>query len=122
MRKILKLLAVVMAVAVVVAVVRSLITRRRSPSSSSSAPQPPRRLVTATGKDGHGAVTTLHGDWGSVDKAEAIADIEAGRLRYAVADGQELSVVEGGSGKYLRSEADGKSTDNLDELPDPSDT
>jgi hypothetical protein len=80
---------------------------------------PPHREVTATGKDEHGAVASLHGEWGMVSKDEAISDIEAGRASYAVAGGQALVVVDGSTGKYLRSHADGDNADNLDELPNP---
>jgi len=80
---------------------------------------PSHREVTATGKDEHGAVVSLHGEWGMVSKDEAIGDIEAGRGSYAVTGGQALVVVDGSTGKYLRSHADGSNADNLDELPDP---
>lgn len=80
---------------------------------------PPHREVTATGKDEHGVVASLHGEWGMVSKDEAISDIEAGRASYAVAGGQTLVVVDGSTGKYLRSHADGDNADNLDELPNP---
>ncbi len=66
-------------------------------------------------------MTSLHGDWGTASKDEAIDDIEAGRASYAVAGGQPLEVVAGATGKYLRSVADGGTADNLDELPDPVD-
>jgi len=82
-------------------------------------PAPPRRTVTATGKDEHGAVTTLHGQWGSATKEEAIDDIESGRAAYEVIGGRELTVVSGASGKYLRSVPGGAAANNLDELPDP---
>ena len=77
------------------------------------------REVTATGKDEHGVVASLHGEWGMVSKDEAISDIDAGRASYAVAGGQPLVVVDGSTGKYLRSHADGANADNLDELPNP---
>jgi hypothetical protein len=80
---------------------------------------PPHREVTATGKDEHGVVASLHGEWGMVSKDEAISDIEAGRASYAVTGGQILVVVDGSTGKYLRSHADGGNADNLDELPNP---
>lgn len=80
---------------------------------------PPHREVTATGKDEHGVVVSLHGEWGMVSKHEAISDIEAGRASYAVTGGQNLVVVDGPTGKYLRSHADGVNADNLDELPNP---
>jgi len=80
---------------------------------------PQHREVTATGKDEKGVVASLHGEWGTVSKDEAISDIEAGRASYAVAGGQNLVVVDGPTGKYLRSHADGVNADNLDELPSP---
>ena len=91
-----------------------------TPASQPSISTPRHREVTAAGKDEHGAITSLHGDWGSVSKDEAISDIEAGRVSYAVAGGQELDVVDGATGKYLRSQADGLD-DNLDQLPSPAD-
>ena len=86
---------------------------------TTSTATPPHREVTATGKDEHGVVASLHGEWGMVSKDEAISDIEAGRAFYAVAGGQNLVVVDGPTSKYLRSHADGVNADNLDELPNP---
>ena len=88
-----------------------------TPTVSTSTP--PHREVTATGKDEHGVVVSLHGEWGMVSKDEAISDIDAGRASYAVAGGQALVVVAGSTGKYLRSHADGDNADNLDDLPNP---
>ena len=51
---------------------------------------PLHREVTATWKDEHGVIASLHGEWGMVSKGEAISDIEAGRASYAVAGGQTL--------------------------------
>lgn len=93
-------------------------TSTPAPQPSISTPQ--HREVTAAGKDENGVVTSLHGDWGSVSKDEAISDIEDGRVSYAVAGGQQLDVVAGATGKYLRSQADGLA-DNLDQLPSPAD-
>ena len=92
-----------------------------TPTPQPLASTPQHREVTATGKDEHGTVTSLHGDWGSVSKDEAISDIEADRVHYAVAGGQQLDVVAGPTGKYLRSQADGGTDDNLDALPSPAD-
>ena len=92
---------------------------RPAATPTASTATPPHREVTATGKDDHGAVVSLHGEWGMVSKDEAISDIEAGRASYAVAGGQTLEVVDGSTGKYLRSHADGDNADNLDELPNP---
>jgi hypothetical protein len=92
---------------------------RPAVTPTASTATPPHREVAATGKDENGVVASLHGDWGVVSKDEAISDIEAGRASYAVAGGQTLEVVAGPTGKYLRSQADGGTADNLEELPSP---
>ena len=72
--------------------------------------------VKATGKDPDGDITSLKGGFGTVSRRQAIADIEAGRARYAVGD-SELHVVNRKGAKHLRSSPDGKKTNNLDNLP-----
>ena len=59
----------------------------------------------------------LKGRFGKVSTQQAIADIEAGRAQYAVGD-RQLHVVKRGGKKHLRSAPDGKSRNNLDNLPD----
>ena len=81
------------------------------------------RRVTHTGKDKEGDITKLYNrdePWLSRPKADAIRDIEYGVHTYYVeSDGERVSihVVDGPSGKYLRSDPDKTSTNNLDELP-----
>jgi hypothetical protein len=80
------------------------------------------RKVTKTGKDADGDITSLCGGWGEASKAMAIGDIEGGRHRYYVAGSGStevnIHVVKGDTGKYLRTDPDGSTIDNLDELPD----
>ena len=79
------------------------------------------RRVTRTGKDGYGDITALCGSWGTrVIKSQAIEEIEKGTHAYYVEEVSPrvyVKVVRGESGKYLRTEADGRSKNNLDNLP-----
>lgn len=83
------------------------------------------RRVTHTRKDRDGDITALGNpgqDWSPRMKASAIADIE-GRIHtyYVQAPGTsrvEVRVVNGSTGKYLRSDPDPSSKNNLDNLPD----
>jgi hypothetical protein len=80
------------------------------------------RRVTGTGKDSNGNITSLCGGWGSVTKATAIVEIERGTNTYYVKDGYgrraDINVVNGPTGKYLRTDPDATCSDNLDNLPD----
>ena len=80
------------------------------------------RRVTGTGKDGEGDITSLCGSWGSSTKTQAIADIELDLHRYYThaANGTEadVEVVNGTTGKYLRTDPDKSLADNLGDLPD----
>jgi len=82
------------------------------------------RRVTQTGKDEDGDITKLCNTgeyWSPRSKALAIADIEGGSYAYYVLSGTAKSlvqVVNGPSGKYLRTTADSSSANNLDNLPD----
>ena len=81
------------------------------------------RAVYRTGKDRDGDITSLCGTaFGSVSKAQAIADIEGGTHSYHVplTNGSKarVDVVNGASGKYLRSNWDGTKSNNLDDLDD----
>ena len=80
------------------------------------------RKVTGTGKDADGDITSLCGSWGAVGKTAAIIEIEAGLNRYYVggASGSpvDVIVVNGDTGKYLRTDPDRSVADNLGELPD----
>jgi hypothetical protein len=83
------------------------------------------RAVYKTRKDRDGDILALCNGaaaWSPRPKAEAIRDIEAGLHRYYVpwADGKStwISVVNGPTGKYLRTDKDNTSRNNLDDLPD----
>lgn len=84
-----------------------------------------KRYVNKSGKDKDGDITKLcngSADWSPRQKADAIRDIENGTHSYWVSwtDGQEteVKVVNGSSGKYLRTLRDGSTRNNLDDLPD----
>jgi len=80
------------------------------------------RRVRRSGKDRDGDIVRLCGDWGSRTKAEAISDIEYRTHRYYVEDyltrRAEVQVVNGPTGKYLRTDPNSSCSDNLDNLPD----
>lgn len=80
------------------------------------------RRVTKTGKDTDGDITSLCGAWGSAAKATAISDIENRTHTYFVQDVRsrraDLEVVNGTTGKYLRTDPNSACSDNLDSLPD----
>jgi hypothetical protein len=80
------------------------------------------RQVTKTGKDGFGDITSLCGSWGSQLKSLAILDIELRTHRYYThaSNGTEadVEVVNGPTGKYLRTDPDKTTADNLADLPD----
>lgn len=84
-----------------------------------------KRFVNKSGKDRDGDITKLcnAGEvWSPRLKADAIRDIENKVHEYFVrwTDGQEtiIKVVNGSSGKYLRTQRDGSTKNNLDDLPD----
>ena len=83
------------------------------------------RQVTHTGKDNDGDITALcnlSASWSPRRKNDAISDIEDGLHTYYVMwpDGirTEIRVVNGPTGKYLRTDKDSTPRNNLDELPD----
>jgi hypothetical protein len=82
------------------------------------------RAVTKTGKDRDGDITTLCNAseyWSPRSKKDAIADIESGTHSYYVPwpEGPTpIRVVEGRNGKYLRTDRDNTTRNNLDDLPD----
>lgn len=80
------------------------------------------RRVTRTGKDKDGDITSLCGSWGSATKAAAISDIEKATHSYYVQDARyrraDVHVVNGATGKYLRTDPNSACSDNLDTLPD----
>lgn len=84
-----------------------------------------RRAVYRTGKDSDGDITKLCNSgqyWSPRLKAGAISDIESGAHQYYVpwSDGTttEIRVVNGTNGKYLRTDKDGATKNNLGDLPD----
>ena len=77
--------------------------------------------VTSTGKDSDGDITALCGAWGRTSKADAIREIESGVHAYYVQDSYsrraDVHVVNGPTGKYLRTDPNSSCSDNLDSLP-----
>jgi len=80
------------------------------------------RLVTGTGKDDSGDITSLCGTWGNQSKALAILEIEIGTHRYYTSgpgsSEVDVKVVDGENGKYLRTEPDLSKADKLQSLPE----
>ena len=80
--------------------------------------------VTGTGKAQDGDITALCGNWtpnNRVSKQDAIGHIEGGATRYYTAIGQATTlvrVVNGATGKYLRTDSDNTTRNNLLDLPD----
>ncbi len=84
-----------------------------------------KRYVRATGKNLQGDITKLCNsgeDWSPRTKIDAINDIETGLHEYwvnwASSPETRVRVVQGPSGKYLRTDRDTTSRNNLDDLPD----
>lgn len=84
-----------------------------------------KRYVTKTGKDRDGDITKLcepGQSWSPRLKADAITDIESGTHEYWVNwthyPETKIRVVNGANGKYLRTDRDSTSRNNLDDLPD----
>ncbi len=85
------------------------------------------RSVTKTSKDADGDILALcngTAHWSPRHKSGAISDIELGLHRYYVdwSTGQRtwVRVVNGPTGKYLRTDRDSTSRNNLGDLPDCS--
>lgn len=82
------------------------------------------RAVQRTRKDGDGDILALCDDrasWSPRMKSDAIADIESGLHTYHVlwpSGRTEIRVVNGPTGKYLRTDRDDTDKNNLDDLPD----
>ena len=83
------------------------------------------RQVTRTRKDTAGDILALcnsSSSWSPRNKMDAIRDIETGTHTYCVLwnGGQrtEIRVVNGSTGKYLRTDRDATSRNNLRDLPD----
>lgn len=84
-----------------------------------------KRYVRQTGKDKDGDITRLCNSgqfWSPRSKADAIQDIESGTHEYWVNwtnyPETKIRVVTGTRGKYLRTDRDQTSWNNLDDLPD----
>jgi len=80
-----------------------------------------KRYVDRSGKDAEGDITKLCGAWGSTSKAQAIREIEASTYNYVVRlGGGEVKVLvkQGKTGKYLTTSPDGRTRNNLDDLPE----
>ncbi len=84
-----------------------------------------KRYVRATGKNTQGDITKLCNSgqsWSPRSKADAIADIDGGVHEYWVnwANSPEtkILVVKGATGRYLRTDRDTTTRNNLDDLPD----
>jgi hypothetical protein len=80
------------------------------------------RRVLRSGKDRAGDITSLCGAWGSTPKGTAIAEILGGTMTYFVQDSAgrraTVRVVNGSTGRYLRTDPSSTCSDNLDNLPD----
>lgn len=83
------------------------------------------RYVRATGKDRDGDITKLcnsSAEWSPRLKAGAISDIENGvhtyKVKWTNTEETTIRVVNGKSGKYLRTDRDTTNKNNLDDLPD----
>ena len=82
------------------------------------------RRVTHSGKDQDGDITALCNPstfWSPREKWDAISDIENKRHSYYILEGGKrtgIHVVDGPSGKYLRTDPDTTTKNNLDDLPD----
>jgi hypothetical protein len=82
------------------------------------------RAVYKTGKASDGDITSLCNagtPWSPRLKRDAIADIESGVHTYYVpwqSGRTEIRVVNGPTGKYLRTDADNSTRNNLLDLPD----
>ena len=83
------------------------------------------RQVTKTQKDPDGDILALCNDsasWSPRNKSGAITDIETRMYTYYVmwqgGRRTDINVVNGPTGKYLRTDADDTTRNNLDDLPD----
>lgn len=82
------------------------------------------RAIRKTGKDSDGDITSLCDEgasWSPRSKSNAINDIETGAHTYYVpwkSGRTEIRVANGATGKYLRTDSDSTTKNNLDDLPD----
>lgn len=81
------------------------------------------RRVDATGRNEEGDITSVclaGASWSPRAKYLVIADIESGAHTYHVIwtdKRTEIHVVQGATGKYLRTDRDATPKNNLDDLP-----
>lgn len=82
------------------------------------------RAVHKTGKNSQGDITSLCADgqsWSPRAKADAIRDIETKAHTYYVPWSRqprtEIQVINGAHGKYLKTDRDDTTSNNLDDLP-----
>lgn len=82
------------------------------------------RPVTKTGKDRNGDIISLQdASWGTISKAGAISDIEVGPHTYYVpwtTGHTPIRIANGATGKYLHTDRDATTRNNLLDLPDAS--
>ena len=82
------------------------------------------RAVRKTRKNREGDIIALcndGADWSPRSKADAIADIESRSHKYHALwslGRTEIRVVQGATGKYLRTDRDDTARNNLEDLPD----
>ncbi len=82
------------------------------------------RRVMQSKKDLNGDILSIcnHGEhWSPKSKDDAISEIENNIHSYYVVVGRErveIKIVEGSMGKYLRTDPDKTTRNNLDDLPD----
>lgn len=82
------------------------------------------RRITHSRKDRNGDITAVGQPgqvWSPRMKADAIRDIESRSHTYFVQWPErrtEIRVVQGATGKYLRTDRDATTRNNLDDLPD----
>lgn len=82
---------------------------------------PTARPVRQTGKNSLGDITSLYdASWGKRLKVDAISDIESGAYTYYVpwTDGRTDIRVVNASPKYVRTDRDNTTRNNLLDLPD----
>lgn len=82
------------------------------------------RRVTHTRKDNYGNITAVGApgqSWSPRSKTDTIRDLESRANTYYVQWPEkrtEIRVVNGSTGKYLRTDRDNTTRNNLDDLPD----
>lgn len=90
---------------------------RFSEKVSPSAPSR-RREIKCVSKDRNGNIIAIAGDWGIITVEEAIREINSGTYEYYVNGGIKDVSVHVVSGRYLRTDPDETSVNNLDSLPE----